>query len=211
MTDNKIRITDIVAASAFVLSMISLGALLTAEDSVGAHTHPTHVEAKDIEALEMAIESQTSDITKNKQTITAMTTREDSFKKMVTDGFIDLRGDIAFLKAGGDTTRLPRDTPDINTADYNLRLADARGVFKTIFERGDGVLITGLTEYPSTFFRIIVEDPNDQVVKEKDSAKTYSDGDLSEAYIIKDSDVSGIYKITITLKAKVDTITFEVR
>lgn len=211
MTDNTIRITYIVAAAAFVLSMISIGALLTADDEVSEvsaslsnrlNSHETHIDdlETDIETLETSIDTERRNNIAMAEIILEL--EEDIEQHQI---------DIAVLEARGDKTTLPKPTePEESTIDLRLKISDNKGNTKSQGYPRDvpAILIQGETTYNKKSFLITIKDPNGAFVKDK-FGETLRDGDISEAWIPSSNPVAGTYVVTIKIDLKTDSITFD--
>jgi hypothetical protein len=124
---------------------------------------------------------------------------------------IDLRTDVAILKARTDVTTLPRDqTTPLSSIDLNLYTQDNKGSIKSIFSRDTPViLITGQSEHEKRDFAINIKAPSGNFVKDR-IVQTFSNGDISEAWIIPDGAEIGVYTVKITINGKTDTIEFQI-
>jgi len=122
----------------------------------------------------------------------------------------DLKQKVALLEARYDFPAQPKDIPTFDTVDFDLKLANAQAVYKSIFNRNEVVLITGQTDFERRGATIIIEYENEEVVKQK-TFNTLSDGSFTEAYITNDQTLVGDYKVTVSIGNKHDSITFEIR
>jgi len=210
LTDNKIRITYIVAASAFVLSMISVGALLVGDDSVNElsaslsnrlNSHESH-----IEELNEKISKEANFNKMDATHLLALQATVDKLEEQNTQQQID----IAILNARGDVTTQPTGTtPPVDTIQLQLRHSDNKGNTKPSGYPRDvpAVLIQGESSFQKKSFIITIKDPNGAFVKDKFGV-TLSDGDISEAWIPSTNPVAGTYTVTIKIDLKTDSIQF---
>jgi len=133
------------------------------------------------------------------------TSFEDLDKKV--DG---LQGSVTLLQAKGDVTTLPNPTFPSTPSTINLNLAITDNGFNkkpSGYPRDVGaILITGISDMKDKSYIITIADPSGAFVKDK-FGKTLSDGDVSEAWIPVNA-LPGLYKVTITIDLKSDSIEF---
>lgn len=178
----------------------------TQEDSVGAHTHPTHVEQDDIEDIEDDLETLEDRIDTERlnniemaKLITALQEEND-----------DQQRAIAVLEARGDVITQPTTpTPVVNTIDLNLTVTDNKLNYKPLgYPRNVVVLlINGESDFIKKSFLITIKSPDGSFVKDA-FKNTLGDGDISEAWVPTGVVTPGTYTVTISINSQTDSIQF---
>jgi len=196
--------------------IIALAALVVAgaaswismqEQPVSAHTHPTHIEMEDIEAIEMAIEHQGEKIgterLNNMEMAKIISALQDESKEQQVA--------IDILEASGSPTTQPT-TPILPTSsiDLGLKHTDNNLNFRSGGYPRDvpAILIEGFSTFIGKQFTIVIQAPDGSTVQDKFS-KTLSDGDISEAWVPQEwQRQKGTYTVTISIDQRTDSIQF---
>lgn len=223
---NKTIIFSISLSIVAIALAIALGVYVNQPETIKAHTHPGHLTLEELDYDTVReLKEDLGQIETNRLNNVYDAGEIKKINKHANANATklqELQGLISIVEAQEDVTTMPKQLPTINTADFQLTITDSKGgaasslqsdgTVLPLFSKSAGlaILIQGTTEFPQENFQITITDPNGDTVKDR-AKLTFSDGDISEAWIPDERNFSGVYKITIRIKAISDSIFFELK
>ncbi len=183
-----IKLALILASAGIILSLASGAYTFSQPDYVG-HSHPTHIEAKDIEAIEMAIEKQANFLSMDATHLLSLQEWVEYLNATQVqhrDEILKNRDLIASTQYG-DTPSVPSDdSPSVNEINIQYN--------QNAYSRGDIVQITGSGQ-PEGFVIVDVKLPTE--TERQVNGYVDARGNFVVHIIIKSDDPLGVWTVKI--------------